>query len=195
MSLVEVAAELGSPYFHHTLLPGDVRQGSPSSYKEGVRAAVEAAAQIADYAADFGIICIYEDQGQYVNGVEGFRGFWTEMKKRCKNVGICGDFGNILYVNETPEAFLEVYSRDICHVHVKDYLWKKGAISPGRYWCRGKGDSWLRDTMVGSGVIDFAACIKILNEAGYSGAFALELLHPEPYEAGVHQAMEYLKKF
>lgn len=190
MNLVEIAGELGSPFFHHTLLPGTV-----PSYEEGIRAAVDAAARIADYAATFGLTCIYEDQGQYVNGVEGFQGFWSEMKKRCGNVGICGDLGNILFVNETPEAFLKAYIKDICHVHVKDYLWKKGPVSPGRYWNRARGDSWLRDTMVGSGVVDFEACMKILKEAGYEGAFALELNHPEPYEAGVGQAIEYLKRY
>lgn len=195
MQLVEIAAELGSPYFHHTLLPGGGLQGTPSSYEEGIRAAVDAAARIADYAAGFGITCIYEDQGQYVNGVKGFCGFWTEIKKRCRNVGICGDLGNILYVNETPESFLEAFVKDICHIHVKDYLWKKSPVSPGKYWNQGRGDNWLRDTMVGSGVVDFEACMKTLKEAGYHGAFALELGHPEPYEAGVQQAMEYLKRY
>ena len=103
--------------------------------------------------------------------------------------------GNILYVNEMPEPFLKAFIEDICHVHVKDYLWKKGLVSPGMYWNRGKADSWLRETMVGSGVVDFEACMKILKEAGYEGAFALELNHPEPYEAGVQQAMEYLRRY
>lgn len=190
MNLIEIASELGSPFFHHTLLPGIV-----PSYEEGIRAAVDASARIADYAATFGITCIYEDQGQYVNGVEGFQGFWSEMKKRCGNVGICGDLGNILFVNEAPEAFLKAYIKDIRHIHVKDYLWKERLASPGKYWNRAKGDSWLRDTMIGSGVVDFEACMEILKEAGYEGAFALELNHPEPYEAGVQQAMEYLNRY
>lgn len=190
IELVDIAYELGSPFFHHTLLPSVV-----PSYEEGIQVAVDAAARIADYAATLGIICIYEDQGQYVNGVEGFQGFWSELKKRCTNVGICGDLGNILYVNEMPEPFLKAFIEDIRHVHVKDYLWKTGPISPGKYWNRGKADSWLRETMVGSGVVDFEACMKILKEAGYEGAFALELNHPEPYEAGVQQAMAYLKRY
>ena len=193
MRLVEIATELGAKYFHHTLLPGSRLQDRPT-YEEGIREAVNAASQIADYASQMGLICIYEDQGQYVNGVKGFGGFWTEMKKRCGNIGICADLGNIMFVNESPETFLEAYVKDVCHVHVKDYLWKKASISPGRYWHRAKGDNWLRDTMVGSGVINFEACMKILKKAEYSGAFALELGHPEPYDDGVMQAMEYLQR-
>jgi len=41
MRLVEIAGEIGSPYFHHTLLPKRVLQGATSSYEEGIKAAVK----------------------------------------------------------------------------------------------------------------------------------------------------------
>lgn len=195
LQLVDIAAELGSPFFHHTMLPWKTVCEDSPSYEEAIDVAVDAAAYVAEYAGKQGITCIYEDQGQYINGVNGFRGFWTKIQKRCKNVGICGDLGNIMFVNERPEAFLEAYKDDICHVHVKDYLWKHGAESPGRYWMKAKGDSWLRDTMIGSGEVDFETCMKILKGTGYKGAFALELDHPEPLVEGTYQAMEYLKRY
>lgn len=195
MRQVEVAAALGSPYVHHTLLPWLTLPVDAPEYGEAIETAVEAAVRVADYAATFGITCIYEDQGYYVNGVEGLYGFFSKMKARCKNVGICGDLGNILFVNETPESFLEAYIKDVCHVHIKDYLWKKAKVSPGIYWYHAKDDSWLRDTMIGNGVVDFDACMKLLKDAGYQGYFSLENAHPEPYEDGVKQAMEYLKRF
>lgn len=195
MKQVEVAAVLGSPYVHHTLLPWLTLPSDAPEYEEAIEIAVEAAVRVADYAATLGITCIYEDQGYFVNGVEGFDGFYGKVKARCKNVGICGDLGNILFVNETPEAFLEANIKDICHVHIKDYLWKKAKVSPGIYWYKAKSDSWLRDTMIGNGVVDFEACMKLLKDAGYDGYFSLENGHPEPYEVGVQQAMEYLKRF
>lgn len=195
MKQLDIAAALGSPYFHHTLLPWlELWDGAPE-YKGAVQEVVEVAAQIADYADTLGVTCIYEDQGYYVNGVEGFRGFWNQMKKRCNNIGICGDLGNILFVNETPEVFLKEYVHDVCHVHVKDYIKKRAKESPGRYWLGAKDDCWLRDTMIGSGVVDFETCMNILKDAGYDGYFALENCHPEPYEEGVYQAMEYLNRF
>ena len=48
--------------------------------------------------------------------------------------------------------------------------------------------------MVGHGTIDIKACMSILSEVGYKGAYALELGHPEPFEKGVEQAMGCLKK-
>ena len=192
---VEIAAELGSPYFHHTLLPWLTFSGSRPSYQQALEEIVEVAVRIAAYADSLGVTCIYEDQGYYVNGVEGFRGFWDEMNKHCNNIGICGDLGNILFVNEKPEDFLKAYAQDICHVHIKDYLWKKTDFAPGKYWLRTKDGSWVRDTMIGDGVVDFEACLKLLKRIGYKGYFALENSHPEPYEEGVYQAMEYLQRF
>lgn len=194
MKHVELAAAIGSPYLHHTLIPEKELSENASENEELINSVVEAAGRIADYAAQFGIICIYEDQGNYVNGVNGFGCFWNKMKRRSRNVGICGDLGNILFVNETPELFLKTYMKDICHVHVKDYLWKKAVISPGRYWEKARDDNWLRDTMVGSGVVDFETCLQILKEGGYQGSYALEIDHPEPFEDGVYQAMEYLER-
>ena len=195
LRMVDIASELGAPFFHHTMLPWTTLRTVAPEYHEAIKVAVEAAACVADYADRLGITCIYEDQGCYINGVEGFRGFWSEMKKRCKNVGICGDLGNIMFVNEKPENFLEAYVDDICHVHIKDYLRKEAEMSPGRYWLQAEDNNWLRDTMVGSGEVDFEACMKILKNAGYKGAFALELGHLEPFDEGVRQAMEYLKRF
>ena len=195
MEQVELAAVLGSPYVHHTMLPWIEMPTNAPAFDEAIDAAVAAAKRIANHAEKFGITCIYEDQGYYVNGVEGFGVFYREIKKHCKNVGVCGDLGNILFVNEKPEAFLAAYIDDVRHVHVKDYLQKEAVESPGVYWLKAKGKSWLRDTMVGHGVIDVEACMKILKDAGYNGAFALEISHPEPYERGVEQAMEYLKRF
>ena len=194
MEMVEIASALGSPYFHHTTLPWIEMPEEAPAFDEAINAAVEAAERIANHAQKFGVTCIYEDQGYYVNGVEGFGAFYRQMKKRCKNVGVCGDFGNILFVNETPEAFLAAYINEIKHVHVKDYLRKEGDTSPGMYWLKAKGKTWLRDTMVGHGVVDVEACMKILKDVGYQGAFALENTHPEPYEKGVEQAMQVLKR-
>ena len=62
----------------------------PSDPSKAIDAAVAAAERIANHAEKFGITCIYEDQGYYVNGVEGVGVFYREIKKHCKNVGVWG---------------------------------------------------------------------------------------------------------
>ncbi len=195
LHLVEIAAALEIPYFHHTVLPGTSVATDAPKFEEAIEGAVIAAEQIAKHAEKFGIMCLYEDQGEYVNGVEGFGAFYREMKRCCSNVGVCGDMGNILFVNEKPEDFFAAYAKDICHVHIKDYLQKEMETPLGRYWYSTQNGIWIRETMVGDGVVNLEACMKILKEAGYQGAFALENGHIEPYEIGVRQAMEYAKRF
>lgn len=188
---LEIVAELESPFLHHTLLPQLV-EPDPAGYEESMKLATDVAITVANRAKELGIRCIYEDQGFYVNGVEGFGRFYNTVKQACSNVGVCMDFGNILFADVAPEVFFEAYKEDVVHIHVKDYLRKKMLVAPAKNWLPAANGNWLRDTVVGDGVIDFAACMKIVNEIGYRGAFALENGHPEPFEAGIAQAMQLL---
>lgn len=193
MRQAEIASELECPYLHHTLLLWLAPFEGMPSFEEGIDCAVEAAAQAARYAQPLGVKCIYEDQGLYANGVEGFGAFYSRMKQITDNVGVCGDVGNSLFVDEGAEHFFEAFAKDICHVHVKDYLIRDFDTAPGRFWYPTKGGRWLRETMIGDGNVNLKRCMEILAEAGYSGTYALELGHPEPFEEGVRQAMNYLQ--
>lgn len=192
----EIAAELGSPFLHHTLLPWLKRTGDLPSFDEALEITADAAARVAKYAAPLGITCLYEDQGLYANGVTGFGTFYREIKNRAANVGVCGDVGNVLFVDESPVPFFREFIDEIRHVHIKDYLYKTNiSASPGMYWLETGNGSWVRDTMIGHGDLDIAGCMDILKKAGYDGALAFENEHPEPYEVGVVQGMDYLKRF
>lgn len=187
---LDIVKALECPYFHHTLLPWIPVPEYAPEFQQGIKAAVTAAERIAVHAGRFGITCLYEDQGHYINGVKGFGLFFEEMRRRCKNVGVCADLGNILFVGEKPEEFLKVYLPYVRHVHIKDYLRQESETSPGAWWITVGRNQWLCDTIVGNGVVDVVACIKLLRENGYEGAYALEIGHPEPFEEGVRRAME-----
>lgn len=188
-----VASALGCPFLHHTLKTGlALKKDSPAA-DEVLTDITAAAIRVADRAADYGITCLYEDQGMYANGIDNFGRFYREVRRMAANTGVCGDFGNILFVDEEPAAFLAAFAADIRHVHVKDYLRKTfdGQVPDGGWYPTLKGQ-YLRDTTVGAGVIDIPACMKVLHDVGYQGAYALELCHPEPFAYGVSVAMRYL---
>ena len=190
----EIAAALGCPYLHHTLYCTLAKAPSDPPEEAIFASVAEAAVRVAHYAETLGVTCLYEDQGPYINGIRGFGRFFDEVHRLAPNTGVCGDFGNILFVDESPTEFLSAFAADIRHVHVKDYLRKSFSVAPPRGWYRTQGGQYLRDTTVGSGVIDIPACMRILADAGYDGAYALELCHPEPFEDGVRDAMEYLHR-
>lgn len=189
---VELVAALGCPYFHHTLLLWLSPTPGMPAFDEGIDCAVEVASTVANYAKTLGVRCIYEDQGLFANGVDGFGAFYHKLKQCCDNVGVCGDMGNTLFVDEKPENFFAAYANDICHVHVKDYLIRTFKNAPSSRWYPTHGGNFLRDTMVGDGNVDIAACVQILQKVGYTGSYALELCHPEPFDMGVAQAMAVL---
>lgn len=189
---LQITKALGSPYLHHTLLVTPCGNDTESEIMQKIDLAADSAVKIAKMAQDFGITCLYEDQGGYINGRVGFGRFFENVKSRVHNVGICADIGNILYADETPEDFFPVFAEDIKHVHIKDYLRKQVNTSPGKNWRPTKKGDYLRNTMVGHGVINYADVMAFFKEIGYSGYFALELDHPEPFEDGIDQAIHYL---
>ena len=192
MYKIELAAELECPYLHHTLFKTYNIDSKCPSFEEALKKITESTIRVAEYAEKHGVTCIYENQGGYFNSVECFGAFWKQIKSNCKNVGICADVGNMLFVGEEPQDFLKEFAADVKHVHIKDYRRVVSETAPSPYWHPGKNNEWLQDCMVGDGVIDFAACIKLLKDAGYDGYYGLELVHPEPFEEGVVKAMELL---
>lgn len=184
------AAALGSPFLHHTLLLGVDKGALP--FGEALSLIVPAAVRVARYAHGLGITCIYEGQGMFFNGVEGFGAFYYAVKKECPYVGVCGDIGNMLFVDEEPTEFFRVFASEIKHVHIKDYIRSDAPVSTDG-WTQSRGGAWLKDVVIGSGIIDIPTCLYFLKKTGYNGAFALENCHDGDFEYGVKQGIEFLK--
>ena len=169
---IDTAAAMGSPYFHHTLIPGLSFGGDGRSFKEYLNYVVPAARELYDYAEQQGVKCCYEDQGFVFNGVQRFDDLLGEMDRA---VGVVADLGNILFVGDTPEAFVARFASRIVHVHIKDYLQKDSRWSnPGEGWYISRDGGFLRGTVVGHGVVNFERVFTILNEVGYDGYFSIE---------------------
>ncbi len=191
----EIAAELGCPFLHHTLLPWLKKTDDLPSFDEALEITADAAAGVAEYAAPLGVTCLYEDQGLYANGVTGFGTFYREIRNRTANVGVCGDVGNVLFVDESPIPFFREFIGEIRHVHIKDYHYRTDtSVSPGARWHETGNGNWVSDCIFGQGDIDIAGCLEILKNAGYTGALAFENEHPEPFDTGIKQCMDYLKR-
>lgn len=189
----ELAAELGSPFLHHTLIDSLILDKNAPTFEEVFPIIVDRATEIATYCKSLGLTCLYEEQGMYFNGVESFGRFYREIQKRCQNVGVCGDFGNILFVDESPTDFFRAFQTEIKHVHLKNY---RRVFSPNdaplqEGWLPTKNGAYLLDTSLEQGIVDVRACMKILRENRYKGAFSLEIVEPTKNNA---PAMALAKK-
>lgn len=171
---IDMADAMGAKLFHHTLVPtlSHSLPGMPI-FKQIIPQIISACEELCDYAAQYGITCVYEDQGFVINGVRAYEEFYLSLMK--ENKGVVADFGNILFVNEKPQDFVGHFAPHVSHVHIKDYLFKPGSGQfPGEGWyLNAKGD-YLRGTIVGHGIVDFVQTIKILLRADYNGYYSFE---------------------
>ena len=118
---IEFAAIVGSPFVHHTLVPGYDPKEMILSREEMLEGIASRAAAVAKRCNEYGIVCLYEPQGLYFNAVEGVHAIIDEMRARGCEVGVCGDTGNSIYVDCMPTDIFSAFKNDIKHVHIKDY--------------------------------------------------------------------------
>lgn len=187
-SYAELAAEIGSPFLHHTLLPWIEPCDEIPEAEEAIECVVDAAEEIANHAAKFGITCLYEGQGLIANGIEGYHKFFDEIKRRCKNVGVCGDIGNTLFVDVAPKDFIREFITDIKHVHVKEYRRFPSTAEKEPGWLRTRDGSYIADVPLGTGICEIDECMKTLKDAGYNDVVSIESMNPPP-------AVEYMKRY
>ena len=181
---VDVANVLGSRMFHHTFVPtlGMLPDEMPA-YSAISGQLTQAATEVQNYAAKYGITCVYEDQGFVINGVHDYEDFYNRLT--LPNKGVVSDLGNIYFYGEDPARFTAHFIHKIAHVHVKDYLRKAGGGQfPGQGWYMNKQGDFLRGTIIGHGITDFVPIFRNLIRSGYDGWYSLEFDGMEdPFEA------------
>jgi len=184
----DAAAELGSPYFHHTLvLPLALPSNAPA-YCDILPTILNSAEKVARYCERLGLTCLYEPQGMYFNG-EGLKIFFDEMKKRCQNIGICGDVGNSLFVDYSPNLIFDNFAKEIKHVHLKDYFISDAPFEGAKCY-KTRGGRWLSDAPLGKGAVDIPYCLARLREQNYCGDYSFEV---EGSDEVMKNATEYVK--
>ncbi|MBE6702201.1 MAG: sugar phosphate isomerase/epimerase [Ruminococcaceae bacterium] len=186
---VETAAALGAKYFHHTLFPPYNRERIANTYDEVYDGIVDMAERIAKACNKHGIVCLYEPQGAYFNGIIGLKTFLSEMKKRNCEVGVCGDFGNSVFVDVDPRDVFKAFAGEIRHVHVKDYLVTDTDI-PEKKAHRSIGGRLIYESELGEGSVDFAYGFRELKRAGYDGAISFEI---QKSDGEFAKAISYIK--
>ncbi len=171
----DFAAALGSKLFHHTFTIGLADTPQTLAFEKVIERVAPIAENIAEYCDKLGMTALYEPQGAYFNGTDGFLRLCEEMKRRGTKFGVCGDVGNPLFADCLAEDVFALCAKDIMHVHVKDYLMSDEPLPqyPGNQMS--DGGKHLYDFEIGRGVVNFNACFDILKGIGYDGYFSIEL--------------------
>lgn len=177
---IDLAKEIGCPQIHHTLVTR--LTGNRLDYTPIFQKVLPIAEELADYAESRGIEILYEPQGMIFNGLVGYSTFFDLMLARHKNVGLCLDVGNTLWVDEDCYMLAKKYAQHVRHVHLKDYIIgnrvsesggacaKEPIVTPYRTLL-GKP---IKEVALGQGIIDLARVFDILTSSGYTGSFSIE---------------------
>ena len=174
---IDCAAAIGAPMIHHTLVPNLILEKNAPDYEQVFLKIFDSAERIAAYCNKRGLTCIYEPQGMYFNGVEGLQCFFEKMKGLGYDVGICGDFGNSVFVDVAPEMFFERFAEHIKHIHIKDYrITDRPDKECDKASYRSQGGKWIYDADFGCGSIHIQKCFDILKQIKYDGKISFEFL-------------------
>ena len=170
---VDVAVELGSPLLHHTIYMTSSNKNLPL-WDSMIDKFVPVAREIAYYAGERGITCVYEDQGFLAGSADRLGEFLAKIDM--ENTGINLDVGNAFDADADPYEIAARLGSFIKHVHIKDLLVKPFDQIPdtAQGWDRSVGGAGLRYTIVGHGVVDFEKIFTTLLLAGYDGYYTLE---------------------
>lgn len=189
---VDVAHAMGSPYLHHTMQLALSYRDLPV-YQDVEPKFIEISREIAYYAGEKGMQCIYEDQGFLINTPERLNSLITGIG--LPNVGVCLDVGNSLFYDIPAEEYAGKFAKLIKHVHVKDYIRK--ATYPGRAhgWYRSIQGNYLYSCPIGHGVVDFEKIMTILTRNGYDGYYSLEGCGMPDVAEGVKLCLDNLQYY
>ena len=189
LRVVDYAAKIGSPRFHHTVMSKMNPEDAMTPYEDVFATVSPFVARVAARCQSLGMACLYEPQGFFFNGVKGLGRLFDAMKADRTNVGICGDVANGLFVEASAESIFDAFADAIKHVHVKDYRVYEAPVA-GTEGYLTKGGNYVYDCPIGEGVTNLRYCLKKLQEVNYKGDIALEILGDD---REILQAMSYLK--
>ncbi len=188
---VDLAKALGSPYFHHTFQLANTHNKLPL-FDTHKKVFIDVAKEVAYYAGEKGIECLYEDQGFLMNTPERMCELLNEVD--LPNTGICLDLGNALFYDLLPETYAGIFISHIKHVHAKDYIQKSvETLATTDGWYPTISGNSLRGTVLGHGVVNFEKIFSVLLMGGYDGYYSLEYDGIEETLKSVSQSLKNMQ--
>ncbi len=169
---VDVADRLGMKLFRHDVAKWAHRVDAIDEYEKLLPTLVAASKEIAQYAAQFGIVTSIENHGMMVNASERVRRFLYLVDE--PNFKTTLDVGNFLCVDEDPVTAVQRNISQASIVHLKDFYIRSAAANVGDGWLHTPGDRYIRGSIVGYGDMDMPAVLAAVKNSGYDGYVSIE---------------------
>lgn len=170
---LHIAQALGAPAMRHDATAGVTADGRQLTFEEALPTIAEGYRRVTEVAASMGIRTMIENHGYFAQDA-------LRVKKLVETVGhpnfgwLC-DMGNFMCADEVSTESVKIAAGMAVHAHAKDFHYKaKGEYLPKQGWFPTRDGNHLRGAIIGHGVVDVPACLKILLEAGYDGWLSTE---------------------
>lgn len=173
---------------------GDVREGI--EFDSARRWLVECLAECSRAAHSEGIRLALENHGRLAGRSDQVRGLIEDVRAMSGTdaLGANPDTGNFLLVDEPSHEAVRSIADLAFMVHFKDFAVPQTEDEVARAM-RSNGGTPYIGAAVGEGVVDLAACVSALREAGFDGWLSIEYEGEEPSATAVPRSVENARKF
>ncbi|MBD0382180.1 sugar phosphate isomerase/epimerase family protein [Paenibacillus sedimenti] len=187
---VDLAARLGVKRMRHDVARSD--DTSIHCFHRELDRLVEACRQIADHAAQYGIVTSVENHGYFVQASDRVQTLVQAVDR--PNFRTTLDIGNFLCVDEDPVAAVKNNLPYASMVHFKDFYRRPSYLNPGEGWFKSTSGNYLRGAIIGQGDIDMREVIRVVKGSGYDGYISLEFEGMEECKTGTRIGLDNLRR-
>ncbi len=189
---IDFASAIGSPAFHHTVIPWLKLPENAPTYEEIFDRVLEYETALSNYCREKGLLSLYEPQGMYFNGTWGLSRLILSLRERgCDNVGLCADVGNSYYIDESPLPIFKALGAYTGQIHLKDMVISETPLDHNGKRHQSRGGKYLYDTELGMGNVEIAESLRVLLAGGYDGAISFEIDGDDDL---IRRSLSYVKK-
>ncbi|EKN65228.1 xylose isomerase [Neobacillus bataviensis LMG 21833] len=189
---VDIAHRLGVKLMRHDVAWKAPNEISIRDFEQDLPRMAEACRQIADYAAQFGIVTSVENHGYYVQASDRVQRLIHAVDK--ENFKTTLDTGNFLCVDEDPVAAVKKNISYASMVHVKDFYRRTSPLGLGEGWFPSSSGNYLRGAITGHGDINLPEVLKVVKQSGYDGYISIEFEGMEDCERAAKISLDNVRQ-
>ena len=169
----EIAALMGAPRMRHDSTAGVDAYGNKVSFEDALPVVAEGYRRVTEFAAGLGVKTMIENHGYFMQDAERVKKLIETVNH--PNFGWLADMGNFMCADEVSVESMKIAAPMAAHAHAKDFHYKTAdEYVPAQGWFGTRGGNKLRGAIIGHGVVNVPACLKLLKEAGYNDWLSVE---------------------
>lgn len=169
---IDIAHRMGAKLLRHDVSFRPIEQSSLQQYMNDLEQNVEVCQEIADYAAQYGIVTSIENHGYFIQGSERVTTLIDKVNRN--NFKLTLDIGNFMCVDENS---LDAVRRTLPYasiIHLKDFYYRPSHRNPGEGWFPTAKGNYLRGAILGHGDIALPEIMREIKQSGYNGYISIE---------------------